>query len=108
MHLARVALADAHAKADLLPAGIDELFKLAQHHRGGAELPPFRRGDEALGFHESVQHAHQRGALAGEILQVEQLEAGEFRRAQEGLDLPAVAVDGQLARAAEEFLVISP
>ena len=42
-----------------------------------------RRRDEALGLHEDVEDADQRGALAGEILDVEELEAQarEYARA---------------------------
>ena len=60
------------------------------------------RRDVAFPLPEGVEHADQRSALPGEVMEIEQLEAAEARRAQRRLDLLFVAERLQLPRGDEK------
>ena len=86
-----------------LVGGPDALEHARQRDGRVAEPAEFRRGDVALGFPERVEHADQRRALPGKVVQVEQLEAADARRAQRGLDFLLVAERLELAGGAQEI-----
>ena len=67
------------------------LLQLGQRHDGTGETGVFSGGHIPFRIPERVEHADERGALAGEIVEVEQLETAETGSAQGGLDLVFVA-----------------
>ncbi len=75
-----------------------------KRHGFGTKFSPLGRLDESFGFHKRVEYAHERGALPGEILQVEKLESAEAASSQCGLDIFAVAEHGQRARCTEKVV----
>ena len=74
----------------------DSLGQPRQRHRVIAEAAELRRCDVRFGVPEGIEHTDERRALPGEVVQVQQLEATQARRAQAGLDLLLVAEGLQL------------
>ena len=73
-----------------------------QRHGGVVKTTVFGSGDVRFAVPERIQHADQRRALAGKIVQVEQLNAAETRRAQRRFDLFLVAEHLKFAGRHEE------
>ncbi len=79
-----------------LAAPPQELLQARQRDRSRTETPELLRLEDALGAPEGVEQAHQRLALAGIVLQLEELEPGQ-RRPHRRLDLFLVQLPGEAA-----------
>jgi hypothetical protein len=75
-----------------------------QRHHRTREAAVFVRAHVAFGIPEHIEHAHQCRALAGEVVQVEQLEPAEGSGAQRGLDVVFVGERLELAGGHEEII----
>ena len=82
----------------------DPFHQPSQRHRRPAEAVELLGCDIALLVPERVEHADQRRALAGKVVQVQQLEAAKARGAQRRLDLFLVTECLQFARCHEEVV----
>ena len=66
----------------------------------------FHRRHIAFALPERIQQTDQRGALAGVIVQVEQLKSGQLRRAQVGLNFLLIARGLEMTRGLRELMVL--
>ncbi len=82
----------------------DPLGHAQQGHGRPAEAGVLGGRDIALLVPEGIEHAHQSRALARKIVQIQQLESADARRAQLRLDILPVAQGLQLARGDEEIV----
>ena len=75
----------------------DPFLQSGQGYHWCAEPPELSRGDVTLFLPEGIKHAHQGRALAGEIVQVQQLKPAKTRRAQGSFNVGLVAQGLELA-----------
>ena len=77
-----------------------------QRHDRPAERAPVGGRDQPLRVHERIEDPDERGALAGIVLEIEQVETVHLRRSERGLDLLAVEQRGEMAGGLDERLVL--